>query len=453
MSTDPLSGQDLNLSLQGIFELFSLFLSITASLREDFEASLDRIANKIQDFQKEILSYMNQSRDPERSFRKISSSHASTFRSKKDMQPKENKDTTPQKSSKKQMGSTSLHSKSPISPFQTFREDVSDFSRNQTCRRFSSIRESIQIDEKVEDIFTLGIRQKLKRIFGFYIRVGDKGVTSQLKLAKFRKMMTDCRIIEPSMTLENLELLFLRQSKHRIGVDFEGFLELLVKISTTKYTNSQYTNKEALQIILDEYILPLNNVVEPGSMIFDGIDMGKEKDEIIEEGVLLVIKGVYPVLIKIYKEFFSWELKEDKQKLLKKKNKEGFWNFLKEFEICPGFITKAIGNNLWAQICENPNELIVDFERSSEMKVWFKNKDLGVSFKFTKFCEILVKIAFIAYKQQGEQNNRKLNQAEQLILLLERMEFSPGMAKFAQQGKRFVPKDILEKVNYFLKIF
>jgi len=170
------------------------------------------------------------------------------------------------------------------------------------------------------------------------------------------------------------------------------------------------------------------------------------RDEPIEEGVLIVLKSVYPILSKIYKEFFSWEIKGTENPTLLGHNSENaFWNFLKEFEICPGMITKAMGQSLWAQR-EKSRGLFCTMREDSDMDDWFKKKDLGTLFKFTKFCEFLVSLSFMVHKSQGEGMQIQLNEGEQLAALLGKLQYSRGMAKFALKGSLKVSKEKLEKV-------
>jgi len=344
----------------------------------------------------------------------------------------------------------SFNSKNSITAYQTLRDESVDISLlNFSTRPVLTIREPTQSDEHVYDCITSDILQKLKIIFKHYGRAGDKSSTTPLKLSKYRKMINDCPgLVDYSMTLENLELYFMSFNKCKNGLDFEAFLELLIKISSQKYLHLHYTNKEALQCLLENYILPLYDQISTTSS--NGIsDITADLGEKTNEDIITVFKAVYPVLIRIYKEYFAWENKRvDKINILKPKSEEGFWAFLKDFEIYPGIITKSRANSLWSQSLDDIPGGLFDYKNhTSENYSWLRAKDVGILFKFTKFCEVLVKISFYINQKQPDKN---YDQVKQFILFLERMEFSRGMATFAKQGQRFIPKHILEKVTIYI---
>lgn len=432
------------LQTQVYFQLSKISYFYLGTPVDEFSQSLTKIASKIQELQTELINFTAKfNKDPDYQKEKLVRTQPSSSKLRTDLLAKENKEI----SFIQNKNTSYIHTKNSISAYQTLRDESIDISINYSTRPVHTIREPTQSDEDTYDCITSEILQKLKTIFRHYSRSGDKSTASHLKLSKYRKMINDCAgLVDSSMTLENLELYFTSYNKSKNGLDFEAFLELLAKISYQKYSSLHYTNKEALQCLLEAFILPLYDQISTE----DGRLETELFGEKINEEILTVIKGIYPVLIRIYKEYFAWENKRvDKINLLKAKSEEGFWAFLRDFEIYPGMITKTLGNSLWSQILDPENNDIRGdlFENDS----WLKTKDVGILFKFTKFCQILVKIAFLSNKQPSQENKnlKKISQVQQFISFLERMEFSRGMAKFAKQGQRFIPKQILEKVFFY----
>ena len=411
---------------------------------DEFSQSLTKIASKIQELQSELINFTAKfNKDPDYQKEKLNRTQASSSKLRNEHFTEKSKETLHNKNI------ASFNSKNSVSAYQTLRDESVDISLlNCSSRPVHTIREPTQSDEDVYDCITSDILQKLKLIFRHYSRAGDKSSVTHLKLSKYRKMINDCLgLVDYGMTLENLELYFMSYNKSKNGLDFEAFLGLLVKISNQKYLYLHYTNKEALQCLIESYLLPLYDQI---STISNGIsDITVDLGQKTNEEILSIIRTIYPVLIRIYKEYFAWENKRvDKINILKPKSEEGFWAFLRDFEICPGMITKSLANSLWSQSLDDGG--IFDFKslHTSENSSWLQTKDVGILFKFTKFCEVLVKISFLANKQQ--QSDQNSDQIKQFVLFLERLEFSRGMAKFAKQGQRFIPKHILEKVTIFL---
>jgi len=318
-------------------------------------------------------------------------------------------------------------------------------SSNLSSRRTASFRNQ---KPEVEEI-----KNKLKKIFQFYTTFGDRCNTSNLKSNKFHKMMTDANVRDQYLTQKQLDLLFVAENKHKPNMEFETFLQLLVKIAEQRY-ESRFSSKEALEKFIKEHMIPLYN------NIYNHTDVGIEDiglKEPIKENVLLVLRSVHTLLLKIYQTYFPWEIRTCLEPNVAKQRTElALFTFLKEFDVCPSIMTKSSAYMIWTEVMETCVTKLSRNPRIENM-VPFLDKDIGLSFTFSKFCTLIVRIASIAYGEHLRGMEREFTQAEKLSMLLERMDLSNGMNTFEKKTSithnsktsLLVPKHILEKVyNY-----
>jgi hypothetical protein len=139
------------------------------------------------------------------------------------------------------------------------------------------------------------IKKNLKILFSFYASFGDRTNFHNLKSSKFHKMMRDANITDPHLTAKKLDLLFCKESKNRSQIDFETFLELLIKIGEAKFMNME--RNEALMNLISAHLNPLY------TNIMKETDLGEEEKKFKEEitpGMVNILRNVAPVLFKIY---------------------------------------------------------------------------------------------------------------------------------------------------------
>lgn len=139
------------------------------------------------------------------------------------------------------------------------------------------------------------IKKNLKTLFSFYASFGDRTNFHNLKSSKFHKMMRDANITDNHLTAKKLDLIFCKESKNRSQIEFDTFLELLIKMAQVKFESMG--RNEALMHLIAEYLNPLyENIMKQ-------TDLGEEEKRFREEitpGMVNVIRSVAPVLFKIY---------------------------------------------------------------------------------------------------------------------------------------------------------
>ena len=73
-------------------------------------------------------------------------------------------------------------------------------------------------------------------IFTFYSSFGDRINVNYLKSNNFHKMMLDAGIRDnEKLTQNRLDLMFVKENKHKLNMDFDTFLNLLTKLACFKY--------------------------------------------------------------------------------------------------------------------------------------------------------------------------------------------------------------------------
>ena len=296
------------------------------------------------------------------------------------------------------------------------------------------------------------VKTKLKKVFQFYTTFGDRCNTSNLKSNKFHKMMIDAGVRDHFLTQKELDLLFVAENKHKSNMDYETFLQLLIKIAEQRYQGA-LQSREALDKFLKEHMLPLyDNLYKLSDM---GIEETRLKEPITET-VLIVLKSVHVLLLKLYQIYFSWEIQTSQlPNVIKQRDEVALFSLLKDFDVCPALMTKGAVTMLWTEVLDTPPH---ELSRNSvvESMIPFLEKDVGTLFTFSKFCALLVRIASIIYDEYLKEFEFPVGQAEKLMMLLERMDTSAGMQIFEKKTHMthnskvsfLVPKDILQKVTF-----
>jgi hypothetical protein len=219
--------------------------------------------------------------------------------------------------------------------------------------------------------------------------------------------------------------------------------------------------------------------------------LNKLDHKIISESKFIenLLINIIPNLYDIYKIYFPHEVSiSEDEKFIKDSSYKKYLIFLKEFEICPGLISKSISFQIFhnevinpeadAEISENQEyyiNLMKKIDINELTKYDPKNANIfGQFLNFFKFIRILVKISQVAYETYGLQNqsrpstsnlglgeseskgnlfieksmnrnssnidihgnNNNLTLEDKFILTLERMELSEGFINLEKKTMR-----------------
>ena len=262
---------------------------------------------------------------------------------------------------------------------------------------------------------------------------------------------------------KRLDLIFCSVNRNKTNMDFEHFLQSLVKVAEAKFLEAN--PRQSLKALMDYHMLPLAaHIISKQENKGFGIDVeersptqlflakGKQTQEnshgttIFEydELVSILLRDVGKVLLDIYQIYFEHELKcggvQSDQEILKTSQKNLF-NFLKDFEICPNVVNKQAAYKIFADDSRNmpfytPTGLDIltkVMNKESKVSQLFQlNKlasHIGKCFTFFRFLDLLVECSISAFSDPFFTQSRKsapLVMAEMVCLLLERMELSHG---------------------------
>jgi len=103
------------------------------------------------------------------------------------------------------------------------------------------------------------IHYKIRKLFEYYCQFGERLNTSCLKSNKFIKFSLEADIIDENINKTRLELIFSSENKtkSKAQIDFDCFLNCLIKVAEIKYGNEYKGANKSLQALIDNKILPL----------------------------------------------------------------------------------------------------------------------------------------------------------------------------------------------------
>ncbi len=364
-----------------------------------------------------------------------------------------------------------------------------------------------------EDDMTFLIK-KLKKIFEHYCQFGERLNTIYMKSNKYMKLAQESDILDQTVNRTRLELIYKSESKSN-QMDFKKFLNSLIKIAEWKYLkgnmltlNESENKQKALKFLIEEHFNPLYEKLFCNSMplrstLADQSHLNENKsmmnpnqsnlvnvpfiDEVIQDpNIEEIFLHVCPVLYDVYRAYFPHEisLAEDFD-FVKVNSYKQYLKFIRDFELCPNFITKSAAFSIYQSEEEedsiNSNnqyylKLIKNVDLNSIIKFNNKNNNiLGQHFNFFKFIRAIVKIAEYGYEkfESGLMENKlksikitNPNSAiipnyERLILILEKMEMSEGFINLEKKTNKthsirnatIVTKSLLEKLQKQNRIY
>lgn len=283
-------------------------------------------------------------------------------------------------------------------------------------------------------------------------------------------------------------------------------------MNSSFYSTKQIENKKnksnALGRFINEIIVPLhsnifnnnnqldntndpNNETNPNNTSHYGLtrnysmnftNLNKLDHKIISESKFIenLLINIIPNLYDIYKIYFPHEVSiSEDEKYIKDSSYKKYLIFLREFDLCPGLISKSISFQIFhnevinpeadAEISENQEyyiNLMKKIDINELTKYDPKNANIfGQFLNFFKFIRILVKVSQVAYENTGLQNrpstanlaeseskanlsmnknssnldltnNYNLTLEDKFILTLERMELSDGFLNLEKKTMR-----------------
>ena len=147
-----------------------------------------------------------------------------------------------------------------------------DFNHSNT---YSSINQDID-----------QIQFRLKRIFEYYCQFGERMNINSIKSHKYYKLFSDCGVEDNVLNKTRIELIFSSENKHKPQMNYDIFLSSLIKIAESKFAKDKMPPNHALQRLIRDYILPLNEKVFETNNVNSSI-ISKQQGSIIRTKILL----------------------------------------------------------------------------------------------------------------------------------------------------------------------
>ena len=113
------------------------------------------------------------------------------------------------------------------------------------------------------------IQFKLKRIFEYYCQFGERMNINSIKSQKFYKLLCDSALEDSVLNKTRIELIFTSENKHKSQMNYDSFLNSLIKVSEIKYAKDKMSSSNMnLQRLIRDNILPLYEKIFENKFVF-----------------------------------------------------------------------------------------------------------------------------------------------------------------------------------------
>ena len=327
------------------------------------------------------------------------------------------------------------------------------------------------------------ILSKLKEIFEYYCSYGERLNTKILKSNKFIKLFKESGIKDNIVNQTRLELIYKSENKNNC-MNFEQFLNSLMKVCEYKYpnNNSQIELKKNVFQMIKDYILPLYDLIINGNLdtslnnsilntsIIQQID---NIDSILYSNLCEeILISTVPILFDIYKVYFPHEISiSDNINYIKDNSIKQYFEFVKDFDIAPGLLSKSITYQIFKSEVSNENSdisisnnkqfyqnILRNLDLTSIIKYEPNNHNiLGQYFIFFKFLRSLIKMSQITFIKLENSINLEtsIKKEEMIIMFFQKIELSDGFNNMQKKTNRthndkqsiIIQQDLLDRIN------
>ena len=324
---------------------------------------------------------------------------------------------------------------------------------------------------------------RLKEIFEYYCSYGERLNTNILKSHKFIKLFKESGIKDNIVNQTRLELIYKSENKYNC-MNFEQFLNALMKVAEYKYPNysSPIELKKNLKQMIKENILPLYDLIINGnfestfnnsilsSTIVQQLD---NIDNILYSNICEeILTSIVPILFEIYKIYFPHEISiSDNIDYIKNNSIKQYYEFIKDFDITPGLLSKSVSYQIYKSEIANENSdisisnnknfyqnILKYLDIDSILKYEPNNPNiLGQHFIFLKFIRSLIKMSQIAFAKLENSINLEtsIKKEEMIIMFFQKIELSEGFTNMQKKTNKthndkqtvIIQQDLLDKIN------
>ncbi|CAD8200353.1 unnamed protein product [Paramecium octaurelia] len=320
-------------------------------------------------------------------------------------------------------------------------------TKNQLFSYGAKYQQKLQMQKsKVEipvvEVKRVDDKKKLSVIFKFYASFGDRTNIDYIRSNKIHKLMSDSQIRLQKQDQQQIDLLFVKANRNKPNMDFENFYYFLELLSETLYGEDN-----SFQILMDNHLTPLyENIISSTDLGDEETKLSQEIDPICLKLMQVVIQPITFIYNKYFPpQFKNFNLKDQQEELmLKQQIRSSLFLFLKEFEICPQFITKGSAYLLLDSIQADPNLPQICQQKKQKSK-----------FDVNQFCCYIIKLAMMTLQSfdDSAQEQQMITPLQKLAFLFERMELSQGFNNLEipsnnskMNWKLKVPEELIELI-------
>ena len=325
---------------------------------------------------------------------------------------------------------------------------------------------------------------KLREIFEYYCSYGERLNTKILKSNKYIKLFKESNLMDNIINQTRLELIYKSQNKNNC-MNFDEFLNSLLKVTEYKYpnNNSQSELKKNLFQMIKEHILPLYNLIINGNLdlsinnsVLNNTTIIQQIDNI--DSLLYsnlteeILTSIIPILFDIYKVYFPHEISiSDNINFIKEKSIKQYFEFLKNFEITPGLLSKSITYQIYKSEISNDNSdlsisnhkdfyqnILKNLDLTSILKYEPNNHNiLGQYFIFFKFIRALIKMSQATFFKLENAINLEhtIKKEEMIIMFFQKIELSEGFLNIQKKTNKthndkqsiIIQQELLDRIS------
>ena len=325
---------------------------------------------------------------------------------------------------------------------------------------------------------------KLREIFEYYCSYGERLNTKILKSNKYIKLFKESNLMDNIINQTRLELIYKSQNKNNC-MNFDEFLNSLLKVTEYKYpnNNSQSELKKNLFQMIKEHILPLYNLIINGNLdlsinnsVLNNTTIIQQIDNI--DSLLYsnlteeILTSIIPILFDIYKVYFPHEISiNDNINFIKEKSIKQYFEFLKNFEITPGLLSKSITYQIYKSEISNDNSdlsisnhkdfyqnILKNLDLTSILKYEPNNHNiLGQYFIFFKFIRALIKMSQATFFKLENAINLEhtIKKEEMIIMFFQKIELSEGFLNIQKKTNKthndkqsiIIQQELLDRIS------
>ena len=105
----------------------------------------------------------------------------------------------------------------------------------------------------------------LQKLYEYYCQYGERLNSTILKSHKFIKISKEAGIMSNIINKTRLEIIYKSENKYN-RMNFEQFLNSLIKIADIKYTNITESRRSKVKRLINEYYIPLYYTIFNGNV-------------------------------------------------------------------------------------------------------------------------------------------------------------------------------------------